>query len=69
MTAIRSASELPTAYRTLRRGATVPDDLRLVCLWSAFGLTLTGLFFASAWLPILHRRWQPPDNTACGTRT
>jgi hypothetical protein len=46
MTAIRSASELPTAYRTLRRGVTVPDDLRLVCLWSAFGLTLTGLFFA-----------------------
>jgi hypothetical protein len=46
MTTIRSASELPTACGTLRRGVTFPDDLRLVCLWSALGLTLTGLFFA-----------------------
>ena len=46
MTTIRSTSELPTAYGTLRHGVTVSDDFRLVCLWSAFGLTLTGLFFA-----------------------
>ena len=45
MTMIRSASELPTAYETLRHGLNVPDDLRLVCLWSAFGLALSGLFF------------------------
>jgi hypothetical protein len=24
----------------------IPVDLEIVCLWSAFGLTLTGLFFA-----------------------
>ena len=46
MTMIRSLSELPTAYGTLHHGLTVPDDLRLVCLWSALGLALTGFFFA-----------------------
>lgn len=25
---------------------TIPVNLAIVCLWSAFGLTLTGLFFA-----------------------
>jgi hypothetical protein len=45
MTTIPSSAELPTAYRTLRHNVTVPDDLRLVGLWSAFGLVLSDLFF------------------------
>jgi hypothetical protein len=45
MTMIPSASALPTAYKPLRHGLNVPDDLRLVCLWSAFGLALSCLSF------------------------
>ena len=44
MTRFPSAS--PTAFGTLQHGSTVPDDLRLVCLCSALGLALSGLFFA-----------------------
>jgi hypothetical protein len=39
-------SDPPTAYASSRLGMAFPADVRAVCLWSAFGLALTGLFFA-----------------------
>jgi len=45
MTMIRYTSELAPPCGTLR-SRTVPVELRIVCLWSALGLTLSGLFFA-----------------------
>lgn len=46
MTMARYPFELPMAYRALPR-STVAADLRVVCLWSALGLTLTALMFAA----------------------
>ena len=42
----RYPSELLPTYKTFHDSTTIPADLRAVCLWSAFGLALTGLFFA-----------------------
>jgi hypothetical protein len=36
----------PETYGTFHPDTTVPTDLRAVCLWSALGLAVTGLFFA-----------------------
>jgi hypothetical protein len=47
MTTARYASALPTAERAFQCGTTISADLRVVCLCSAFGLVLSGLFFAA----------------------
>lgn len=47
MTTARYASELPMAYRSFHRGTIIPADLRATCLCAAFGLALSGLFFAA----------------------
>jgi hypothetical protein len=46
MTMARCPSEPPPVYGALHHYPAIPTDLRVVCLWSALGLTLTGLFFA-----------------------
>jgi hypothetical protein len=51
MTMVPHASLLPTPYGTLRHDGTVSPDFHAVFLWSAFGLTLTGLFFAMGFGP------------------
>jgi len=38
--------DLERAYRILRHDKAIPADVQVLCLWSAFGLALTGLFFA-----------------------
>jgi hypothetical protein len=43
---VQCRPDLPMACRTLRHGTVVPADVRVVCLWTAFGLALTGLLFA-----------------------
>ena len=45
MTTARYASEMP--MRSFHFGTTIPADLRAVCLCAAFGLAVTGLFFAA----------------------
>jgi hypothetical protein len=50
---LRHASELPTAYRPLRRRNIVPAEFHVVLMWSAFGLALTGLFFAMGFGPAI----------------
>jgi hypothetical protein len=44
MTMARYPLELPTAWGSLHR-STIAADLRVVCLWSALGLTLSCLMF------------------------
>lgn len=46
MTMVRYLLELPSVRGTLHDAANVSVELRIACLWSAFGLTVTGLFFA-----------------------
>lgn len=46
MTVISCLSVLSTPYGTFKHDSTASSDLRVVYLWSAFGLALTGLFFA-----------------------
>jgi hypothetical protein len=43
---VQYRSDLPMAYRAFRHATVVPADVRVICLWSAFGLALTGLLFA-----------------------
>ena len=45
MTTVRYRSDLHDAYGTAPYANTVYAELRLLCLWSAVGLTLTGLLF------------------------
>lgn len=45
-TMVQYQPDQETAYGILYHEKTVSADLRLLCLWSAFGLILTGLFFA-----------------------
>ena len=47
MTTAQYPSDVPMAYAPFRCGATIPADLRVVCLCAAFGLVLTGLLFAA----------------------
>jgi hypothetical protein len=42
---VRYWTDLPMQYLTFSPETVVPADFRVVCLWSAFGLALTGLFF------------------------
>jgi hypothetical protein len=46
MTMARYASKPPPVYGASHHYRAIPTDLRVACLWSALGLTLTGLFFA-----------------------
>jgi hypothetical protein len=39
-------NRFPTSYRVAHLGREVSADFRIVCLWSALGLALTGVFFA-----------------------
>jgi hypothetical protein len=39
-------SEFPTPFRIAPPGMGVSADFHIACLWSALGLTLTGLLFA-----------------------
>jgi hypothetical protein len=39
-------SEFLTRFRIAHLGLGASDDFGVACLWSALGLTLTGLFFA-----------------------
>jgi hypothetical protein len=46
MTTVQYPPELKKACEILHDCKSVPTDVHVLCLWSAFGLALTGLFFA-----------------------
>jgi len=49
MTMVRYPSELSPTYGPFRQS--IPTDFRVVCLWSALGLTLTALLYAMGFGP------------------
>jgi hypothetical protein len=45
-TIVQYQPDLKKAYGNLHHHESVPADVHVLCLWSAFGLAVTGLLFA-----------------------